>query len=157
MTEYDICRPLSAEWARRTGREWAKPLTLVLDSNEYGRWDLKVNLVGKAGASVIRGYTNLVACALLKTEHDIYGRKCKAHCVKPKDQHFYEVDHWLVPDQCDSRLANLVVKHKDRHRGEGRLRWQEWSLPKSQRGLKRLASALRPRPAVYLQKTKVVV
>ena len=68
LTEYDICRRLSGERARREGREYTKPLTLKIEHDKYGRLDSKMNLTGKAGGSVTRGYTHLIAFALLKTE-----------------------------------------------------------------------------------------
>ena len=110
LSEYDVCRRLCPRRARLVGREWSTPLKFFPDANQYGRWDLKLNLVDKRGKTVRCAYSRLVALSLLKTVNDTAARKCGAHYVHPEDYHLYEVDHWPIPDQCDCRLANKIDK-----------------------------------------------
>ena len=137
--EFDICYELSADYQRKTGRKWSKGINPFKCTDGYGRLDLKVKLQDKKDPQkqVTTSYSHLVACCLLKADRGVHGRRCDAHYINLKDHTYYEADHNPFGDQCDCRLDNLVLEHKDFHRGFKRHGWQRTSLPNSRRGLKR--------------------
>ena len=67
----------------------------------------------------------------------------KGKYIKLTDHSHYEADHSPFGDQCDCRLDNLVLEHKDFHRGCKRVGWQRTSLTNSRRGLKRPRAELK--------------
>ncbi len=157
LSEYDICRTLSAKHAGDVGRPYSMPLKLQFDVNADGRWQLRVNLSGTDGKTHKVSYAHLVACCLLKTSHDKPGRTCKPHYIDAVDWYQYEADHDVVGDQCDCRLAALSLVHEQRHRGERRVGWPSTSLDPAYRGMKRPASALvraRPKAAAKRVRTR---
>ena len=143
--EYDICFKLSQESVRKTGRVWSKGVRPHTGKNDHGRVDLKLSLrrKGKPRENCTTNYCHLVACALLRTSRDTRGRPCAPHYINPMDHGLYEADHNPLGDQCDCRLANLVLEHVDLHRGRERDGWQRTSLPASRRGLRRPLGRLR--------------
>ena len=143
--EFDVCYKLSADYQRKTGREWSTGLKPWKGRNQYDRCDLKLSLQDKndPNATVTTSYSHLVACCLLKADRSVDGRRCSPHYIRLKDHCHYEANHSPYGDQCDCRLANLLLEHKDWHRGAERDGWQRTSLPDDRRGLKRRRSELK--------------
>ena len=133
-TEYDICRALNVSSARKLKRSHAKALALLPQQNDAtGRWDLGVYLVASGGARYHTFYHRVVGLTLVETEHNVKGRKLSKPKIVPEEQwDEYEVDHadW---NNLDNRVRNLRVRHKLRHRGQGRDEWQKKALTHGQK------------------------
>jgi hypothetical protein len=147
--EYDICLKLSAASARKLGRAYSKPLTLIPEMHpESGRWDLRVDLArGSGNGQQHLHYHRLIGLALLETGHSKAGRKRVVPVVvAPGDWGCYEVHHvnW---NNLDCRLCNLEAMQKDRHRGGGRDGWSKKVLSHAQKVLMMSQPRTAKRPA----------
>ena len=70
LTEYNICRKLTAKSAQKLGRVYTQPLTLMPEVNEEtDRWDLRVDLHKPGGGAHHIRYHRLVGLALKKATH----------------------------------------------------------------------------------------
>lgn len=92
---WDIRLKHSAETQRKTGEEYAEPLTLIPEADKYGRWDLRVNLAVGVGDKKFHTQYHRVVCLALKVRYlGVYGRRLRRRRKVPVRLHDkYEVDH----------------------------------------------------------------